>query len=91
MIFVSFLPSFVFILTHGQQAFGAVAPKAPAADRRFRAVLSAAFVAMALTAVILVATSSSRGDVKAAQWTEFVDPERVALAQALMRGNSALR
>ena len=46
---------------------------------------------MALTAVILVATSSSRENVEAAQWTEFVDPERVALAQALMRGNSALR
>jgi hypothetical protein len=75
------------------QAYGAVAPKRQSSDRRFMTVISAAAVAMALTALVLVVSGPADQSVSAVeqQWTNLADPQRVALAQALMQGNSAIK
>jgi hypothetical protein len=56
-------------------------------------VISAAAVAMALTALVLVVSGPADQSVSAVeqQWTNLADPQRVALAQALMQGNSAIK
>ena len=52
-------------------------------------------MAMALTAMIVLAGSPSDVDSSAmqAEWSSnyYVDPQRVALAQQMMRGNSAIK
>lgn len=56
-------------------------------------MIGAAAIAMALTALVLVASGPADSQVSAveAQWTNLADPQRVALAQTLMRGNSAIK
>ena len=51
-------------------------------------------MAMAITALIVLAGSPADMDASAmeVEWsTNFVDPQRVALAQQMMNGNSALK
>jgi hypothetical protein len=76
------------------QAFGAVAPQRKPVKGRFLKVAGAMAMAMAICALIVVVGSPAEMSAPAmnAEWsTNFVDPERVALAQQLMRGNSALK
>jgi len=76
------------------QAFGAVAPQRQPVKGRFLKVAGAMTMAMAITALIVLAGSPSDMDASAmqAEWsTNFVDPQRVALAQKMMQGNSALK
>ena len=58
-------------------------------------VAGAISMAMALTALIVLAGSPSDVDASAmqAEWSSnyYVDPQRVALAQQMMRGNSAIK
>lgn len=56
-------------------------------------MIGAAAVAMALTALVLVVSGPANSQVSAveAQWTNLADPQRVALAQTLMRGNSVIK
>jgi hypothetical protein len=74
-----------------EQAYGAVAPKRRHADRRFITVIGAAALAMALPALILVASGGvedTQASAAEVVWTELADPERVALAQSLMESNA---
>lgn len=76
------------------QAFGAVAPQRQPVKGRFLKVAGAMAMAMAITALIVLVGSPSDGDASAmqAEWsTNFIDPERVALAQQMMSGNSAIK
>ena len=76
------------------QAFGAVAPQRQPVKSRFLKVAGAMAMAMAITALIVLAGSPADMDASAmqAEWsTNFVDPQRVALAQQMMRGNSAIK
>jgi hypothetical protein len=77
------------------QAFGAVAPQRQPTKGRFLKVSGAIAMAMALTALIVLAGSPSDMDGSAmqAEWSSnyYVDPQRVALAQQMMRGNSAIK
>eukprot|EP00961_Rhodomonas_salina_P080961 1088843-Rhodomonas_salina.1 len=75
-------------------AYGAVAPKRQNSDRRFLKVIGAAALAMAMTALILVASGGAEDSQASAAevvWTELADPQRVALAQSLMEGNRQLQ
>jgi hypothetical protein len=76
------------------QAFGAVAPQRQPVQGRFLKVAGAMAMAMAITALVVLAGSPADMDASAmqAEWsTNFVDPQRVALAQQMMSGNSALK
>jgi hypothetical protein len=82
---------FIFLCV---QAFGAVAPQRQPTKGRFLKVAGAITLAMAVTALVVLAGSPSDMDASAmeAEWsTNFVDPQRVALAQQMMRDNGAYK
>jgi len=90
------MPEVVYgaMASHDIEAFGAVAPQRQPVKGRFVKVAGAMAMAMAITALIVLAGSPSDMDASAmqAEWsTNFVEPQRVALAQQMMRGNSALK
>merc|ERR1719183_2063412 len=90
------MPEVVYgaMASHDIEAFGAVAPQRQPTKGRFLKVAGAITLAMAVTALVVLAGSPADMNASAmeAEWsTNFVDPQRVALAQQMMRANGAYK